>query len=59
MPARIIGEYRRWGRRWYTRYKLWLSLRHSRKALKSLNDSQLRDIGLTRNDLPYRDERKF
>lgn len=47
-----------WLRGWYRRYKNWRLLCRTRRALMSLNDAQLRDIGLSRDDLPYRDERK-
>ncbi len=40
-------------------YQHWRARRRDRRALMSLNESQLRDIGLNRSDLPYRDERKF
>jgi uncharacterized protein YjiS (DUF1127 family) len=47
-----------WLRGLYGRYKHWRSLGRTRRALMSLNDAQLRDIGLSRDDLPYRDERR-
>ncbi|WP_213990821.1 DUF1127 domain-containing protein [Sodalis sp. dw_96] len=43
----------------FHRYKFWRAHRRDRKALMAMHDGQLRDIGLTRSDLPYRDERKF
>ncbi|WP_413726521.1 DUF1127 domain-containing protein [Sodalis sp. RH16] len=43
----------------FRRYQHWRARRRDRRALMSLNESQLRDIGLSRGDLPYRDERKF
>lgn len=47
-----------WWRRLYVQYQNWRLRSHSRRSLMSLNDTQLRDIGLSRSDLPYRDKRK-
>ncbi|WP_410012912.1 DUF1127 domain-containing protein [Sodalis sp. C49] len=56
-PERIACGNTGWWRRLYGRYQQWRRHSRSRKALRSLNDAQLRDIGLTRDDLPYKDER--
>ncbi len=53
------GGVRTWWGGLYHRFNNWRALRRSRKALLSLNDTQLRDIGLTRDDLPDRDEARF
>lgn len=47
-----------WWHRLVGYYRYWRLLHRSRKSLMSLNDAQLRDIGLSRHDLPYRDRRK-
>lgn len=47
-----------WWRRLYGYYQRLRSLRRGRKALMSLDTARLRDIGLTRDDLPYKDERR-
>jgi len=47
-----------WWWRLNVRYKNWRLRHRARRSLRSFNDAQLRDIGLSRNDLPYRDERK-
>ena len=52
---RATEKIRAWWRQLRQRYQR----RQSRKALQSMSDGQLRDIGLTRADLPYKDERKF
>ncbi|NDL65675.1 DUF1127 domain-containing protein [Acerihabitans arboris] len=56
-PERLaLGKTGWW--RWLSgRYQHWRSISRSRKALRSLDHAQLRDIGLTRDDLPYKDER--
>ncbi|QWA13794.1 DUF1127 domain-containing protein [Sodalis ligni] len=48
-----------WWTALFQAYQHWRARRRDRKGLMSLNDGQLRDIGLSRGDLPYRDERKF
>lgn len=42
----------------YKRYKSWYLRRRSRLILRSLSDEQLKDIGLSRSDAIFFDEKK-
>lgn len=57
-PACIVLANTGWWRRIYARYQQWRLHSRTRKMLMSLNNTQLRDIGLTRSDLPYKDQRR-
>ncbi|XBS69338.1 DUF1127 domain-containing protein [Acerihabitans sp. KWT182] len=55
----IDGKRRSWWAALFVWFRTWRARRRDRRTLMSLNDRQLRDIGLNRHDLPYRDEQKY